>query len=171
LINKEAFGLKPYPKIGINTIRDEKTRHEICSEKVIFHGDPVSKINNKIERRSKGQDIFGIFLGCMYDKEIPFFSKMYNGKNQTVTAFIATNLKDRIFLIRENGNLNKLDLWKNMNITTDFGDMTTGTSSVKLDSYNVSDEKLDVNFLGFYSNFENDTNNKNSICVVKINEK
>ena len=95
----------------------------------------------------------------------------YNGKNQTVTAFIATNLKDRIFLIRENGNLNKLDLWKNMNITTDFGDMTTGTSSVKLDSYNVSDEKLDVNFLGFYSNFENDTNNKNSICVVKINEK
>ena len=117
------------------------------------------------------QDIFGIFLGCMYDKEIPFFSKMYNGKNQTVTAFIATNLKDRIFLIRENGNLNKLDLWKNMNITTDFGDMTTGTSSVKLDSYNVSDEKLDVNFLGFYSNFENDTNNKNSICVVKINEK
>ena len=62
MINKEAFGLKPYPKIGINTIRDEKTRHEICSEKVIFHGDPVSKINNKIERRSKGQDIFGIFL-------------------------------------------------------------------------------------------------------------
>ena len=163
------FGLKPYPKIGVNKNINEKTEIKICSDNVIFHGDPVSKLENKIKRRQDKEEIYGIFQGCFYQDDL-IFSNMYYGNNKEATAFIVTDLKNRIFLVRENGNLQKNDLWKNFNLTSLFGDVETGISHVSLDSLSTNNG-LDVNFLGFYANENNDTKNQKSICVVKINEK
>ena len=171
LNEQPSFGLKPYIKIGDNNYKGEKTEHEIESESVIFFGDPVTLENNTIIRRSDiTKKIIGVFMGCMYYGDKPYFSKMYYGKNKKALAFIASDL-DKLFLIRESGNLNKSSLWKYVNLTSAFGDHRSKTSLIELDSNSVSDEKLDVNLLGFYSSFGNDTTSKNSIWVVKINEK
>tara|TARA_Y100001973_G_C5200090_1_gene336965 strand:+ start:887 stop:1384 length:498 start_codon:yes stop_codon:yes gene_type:complete len=163
------FGLKPYPKIGVNKNVNEKTENKICHDGVIFHGDPVSKLQDRIKRRQGKEKIYGIFQGCFYEDDL-IFSNMYYGNNKEAIAFIVTDLKNRIFLIRENGNLQKNDLWKNFNLTNLFGDVKTGISHVSLDS-SSTENGSDVNFLGFYANENNDIKNEKSICVVKINEK